>query len=106
MSSATLPALLRYPLAVLSLTLPLVALAQPPDGRLLASQCGQCHGTDGHAVSGFTSLAGRNASDLYHDLLEMQTRPVEGIMDRQARGYTPEQLWAIAQYFASLPATR
>jgi cytochrome c553 len=28
---------------------------------------------------------------------------VEGIMDRQARGYTDQQLRVIADYFASLP---
>lgn len=93
---------------LLCLLLPLsVAAEPPPNGRLLASQCGQCHGTNGNAVSGFESLAGKSASELYGELMEMHDpgRPVESIMDRQARGYTPEQLWAISQYLAAQPRT-
>lgn len=82
------------------------ALADPPPGRLLASQCSQCHGTNGNAVSGFESLAGESASELYNDLIEMKYRSVpEGIMDLQARGYTDEQLRLISNYFATQPRT-
>ncbi|MGZ8218932.1 c-type cytochrome [Methylomagnum sp.] len=86
---------------------PNLASAEPPAGRLLASQCGQCHGTNGNAVSGFESLAGKSASEIYHEVMEMHDpkRPVESIMDMQARGYTPEQLWAISQYLATQPRT-
>lgn len=100
----------RLALAALAvcLALPnLAAHAEPPPGRLLASQCGQCHGTNGKAVSGFESLAGKSASEIYHEVMEMHDpkRPVESIMDMQARGYTPEQLWAISQYLASQAST-
>lgn len=71
-------------------------LAQMPPGRLLASQCAQCHGTDGQGP-GFDELAGKSANDLYNDLREMKLRPVEGIMDRQARGYTDQQLRLITE---------
>ena len=71
--------------------------------RLLAAQCAQCHGTNG--TGGFESLTGRNAASLYNGLLEMKARPIENIMDRQARGYTDEQLWLIAQYFAAQQTT-
>ena len=74
------------------------AAAQPP-GRLLASQCAQCHGTNGQGP-GFDELAGKSANDLYNDLREMKLRPVEGIMDRQARGYTDQQLRLIAEYLS------
>ena len=76
------------------------ASAEP--GRLLASQCAQCHGTNG-AGPGFAELAGRNSSDLFNGLIEMKYRPVEGIMERQARGYTDEQLQLIADYLSTLP---
>jgi cytochrome c553 len=33
----------------------------------------------------------------------MKYRPIEGIMDRQARGYTDEQLRLIADYLSTLP---
>lgn len=88
--------------AVLAGTVLLVAAAptsagQP--GRLLASQCAQCHGTNG-AGPGFEEIAGK---DIFNDLLDMKYRPVEGIMDRQARGYTDEQLRLIADYLSTLP---
>ena len=34
----------------------------PPDGRLLASNCFQCHGTNGKGP-GFDKLAGKSASE-------------------------------------------
>jgi cytochrome c553 len=74
-------------------------LAESPAGRLLASQCAQCHGTNG-AGPGFDSIAGKD--DLYHELLEMKYRShIEGIMDRQARGYTDYQLRLISDYLSA-----
>jgi sulfide dehydrogenase cytochrome subunit len=92
--------LARAALAALACFAAIPAGADP--GRLLASQCAQCHGTNG-AGPGFENLAGRNASDLFHDLIDMKYRPIEGIMDRQARGYTDDQLRLIADYFSRLP---
>lgn len=77
------------------------AAAQMPPGRLLASQCAQCHGTDGQGP-GFDELAGKSANDLYGELREMKLRPVEGIMDRHARGYTDPQLRLIADYLSTV----
>lgn len=79
--------------------------AAPPSGQLMAAQCFQCHGTNGRAVGGFESISGKSAKDMYEKLLEMSTRPVENIMDAQARAYTPVQLSLIANYLATLPAT-
>jgi len=83
---------------------PLAVQAAPPPGQLLASQCAQCHGTNGQAVSGFESISGKSAADMFKLLLEMKTRPAETIMDRQARGYTDAQLRLIAEYLAKLPS--
>ncbi len=75
------------------------ALSAPAAGQLLASQCAQCHGTNG-AGPGFDSIAGKD--DLYHELLEMKYRSrIEGIMDRQARGYTDYQLRLISDYLSA-----
>ena len=79
--------------------------AAPPPGQLLSSMCAQCHGTNGHAVSGFESISGRNAKEIYKSLLEMSQRRPEGIMDLQARAFTPAQLQLIANYLATLPAS-
>lgn len=89
-------------LTVLSLA-STAALAAPPAGRLLAAQCAQCHGTNGNGP-GFDELAGKASTELYHELIEMKYRTrVEGIMDRQARGYTDAQLRAIADYLSAQP---
>ena len=80
------------------------ASAAPPPGQLLASQCFQCHGTNGRAVSGFESITGKSADEMYKNLLEMNQRPPEGIMDVQTRAFTPAQLRLIANYLATLPA--
>lgn len=81
-----------------------LGIAEPPAGRLLASHCAQCHGTNGNAISRMDSLAGKNADYLYKELLELKysTPPYE-IMDHQAKGYTDHQLWLIARYFSTLP---
>jgi cytochrome c553 len=96
-----IPNYLRVALAGFAL---LVAAApvQAEPGRLLASQCAQCHGTNGGGP-GFDELAGKSSSELYNELIEMKTRPIEGIMDRQARGYTDAQLDLIANYLSTLP---
>ena len=83
------------------------ANAQLLSGRLLASHCAQCHGTNGNAVAGLEKLAGESANEIYEELLEMKYRfTPESIMDRQAKGYTDEQLRAIAEYFAAHSAER
>jgi sulfide dehydrogenase cytochrome subunit len=78
-------------------------MAAPPPGQLLSSMCSQCHGTNGLAVSGFESISGKSATDMYKTLLEMSQRRPENIMDLQARAFTPEQLRLIATYLATLP---
>lgn len=77
--------------------------ADPAAGRLLASQCAQCHGTDGHAVSGFESLAGESADEIFKELKEMQADTTPDIMDLQARGYTDAQIRLIGEFFAAQP---
>ena len=91
----------RLPLAVLTGAMLLVAAmpASAEPGRLLAAQCAQCHGTNGTGA-GFEEIAGK---DIFNDLIEMKYRPIEGIMDRQARGYTDDQLRLIADYLSTLP---
>jgi len=73
----------------------------PPAGRLLASNCFQCHGTNGKGP-GFETLAGKSASELYKDLKEFQAgQEGNGIMARHAMGYTDAQLQALAQWLST-----
>lgn len=80
------------------------ALAQtalPPAGRLLASNCFQCHGTNGKGP-GFDTLAGKSASELYKELKEFQSgKEGDGIMARHAMGYSDAQLKALAQWLST-----
>ena len=72
-------------------------------GRLLASNCFQCHGTNGRGP-GFDSLAGKTASEIYKDLKEFQAgKEGTGLMARHAMGYTDAQLQAIANWLATQP---
>jgi cytochrome c553 len=84
-------------------TLPLTVVAATSEERLLASQCAQCHGTDGRAVGDMESLAGESFQELYDELREMKRRAENGdIMHRQAKGYSDQQLRLIARYYSSL----
>ena len=63
------------------------------DGRLLASNCFQCHGTLG--TGGFDNIRGKEASEV----LEFMTKPASSdIMAAHAQGYTPAQLQKIIAY--------
>ncbi len=68
--------------------------------RLLASQCAQCHGTNGHSVGDIDSLAGED--DIAGELREMSNKSnPDDIMEHQAMGYTSDQIRRIAAYYAT-----
>ncbi len=72
-----------------------------PPGRLLASNCFQCHGTNGKGP-GFDKLADKSASALYKELKEFQSgKEGDGIMARHAMGYSDAQLQALAQWLST-----
>ena len=79
---------------------PLPPTGENTDGRLLASNCFQCHGTNGSG--GVDKIMGE--SDLYGELQEYLsgTEDPDSIMAAHVKGYTPEQLQAIADYLANL----
>lgn len=78
-----------------SATTATTTVAQPTstEGRLLASNCFQCHGTLG--LGGFDKIRGSEASEV----LEFMTKTANrDIMAAHAQGYTPEQLKKIIAY--------
>jgi cytochrome subunit of sulfide dehydrogenase len=80
----------------------LAAQAQTPSskGRLLASNCFQCHGTNGRGP-GFDKLAGKAASEIYEEMKSFQTgHEGNGIMARHAMGYTDAQLRDLSNYLS------
>jgi sulfide dehydrogenase cytochrome subunit len=68
-------------------------------GRVLASNCFQCHGTNGYA--GELKIGEQSASSIIGDMNEMKTKnPGENIMNVHARAYTPEEIKLIADYIS------
>jgi sulfide dehydrogenase cytochrome subunit len=67
-------------------------------GRVLASNCFQCHGTNGY---GYENLAGESASNIISELNEMKAKdPRKNIMNAHARAYTAEEIKIIANYIS------
>jgi cytochrome c553 len=72
------------------------------DGRLLASNCFQCHGTNGSG--GFDKLLGETEAVIFDELVEFSSgqEDADGIMAAHTKGYTEAQMRAIAKYLANL----
>jgi len=64
-------------------------------GRLLGSQCAQCHGTNGISVTKWDSIA--REGDLSDEIFGEAP-----IMDAQAHGYTIEEMMLIGDWLATL----
>jgi sulfide dehydrogenase cytochrome subunit len=72
-----------------------------PAGRLLASNCFQCHGTNGKGP-GFDTLAGKSANEIYKDMIEFRSgKEGNGIMAKHSMGYTDAQLRQLAQWLST-----
>ena len=82
------------------------ASAQSPDAaRDIAATCANCHGTNGTSRGVVPSLAGQTRSDLATKMLEFKQNKRTGtIMPQLAKGFSDEQIDAVAAYFASQPS--
>jgi cytochrome c553 len=69
----------------------------PDEGRLLASQCFQCHGTNGVSTNSWDSIAGEG--NLHQEMFEDDAP----IMLSQAKGYTDAEISLIEGYLTSVP---
>lgn len=97
---------LRLPLAIALLATGIGAQA---DGvrtaAMLANPCAGCHGTNGASAGEFMpSIAGMDKAYLYSVMSDYKSglRP-STIMGRIMRGYTEQEIWAIAGFFATQP---
>lgn len=79
-------------------------LAAPPTTQTLVDSCAICHGTDGREVKGgLDGLAGEEAREIGEEMDEMRVDPHEGrLMSIIARGFTDEQVRAMAEYYATV----
>ncbi|WP_299020362.1 c-type cytochrome [uncultured Tepidimonas sp.] len=79
-----------------------LAHAQVDQVKVWAAACANCHGTDGRAEPGMEALAGKNADDMTKTLLDFKAgRKPATIMHQISKGYTDDELRAIAAYFAA-----
>ena len=71
--------------------------------RSLAASCSNCHGTLGVAEAGNESLAGGNKDEMLKKMIDFKTgKKPATIMHQLSKGYTDEQLAALASYFSAL----
>ena len=77
----------------------------PNAGRNLAAACANCHGTNGVSRPGMPGLAGRDRTALVQQLQDFKAgrRPAT-VMHQIAKGYTDEQIDAIAAYLSAQKA--
>ncbi len=86
---------------------PALAQGSNQEARYLAANCANCHGSQGVAKGNMPSLAGQPAAITIEQMeaFRADKRPAT-IMHQIAKGYTPEQVRKIAEFFAAQPRTR
>ena len=81
------------------------ALSAAPTGQMLADTCAGCHGTDGASTGPATpSIAGNAAIYIVDSMNAYKSGDRHGtIMGRIAKGYSDEEIEAMAEVIASWP---
>ena len=93
--------------AALACLVATTAAAQGGDaaqGRYVASNCANCHGTAGKSNGATPSLAGQSKTYLVEQMKAFRDgkRPAT-IMHQIAKGYTDAQIDAVAEHFSRQP---
>ena len=72
----------------------------PVQARSMAASCANCHGTNGAAAPGMVALAGYPRGDMIKAMADFKSgaRPAT-LMHQLAKGYSEQQVEAIASYF-------
>jgi cytochrome c553 len=87
-------------LAVVAL-LPSHGLSADTRGRSLAANCTGCHGTNGVSAGAIPGIAGLDKERMLTLMKEFRDGKREAtVMHQHAKGYTDDQLEAIAAWFA------
>jgi cytochrome subunit of sulfide dehydrogenase len=92
--------------AAVVFTSPASAQGTDPNlARNLAAACANCHGTNGVSQQGMPNLAGREQAYLVRQMQDFKagTRPAT-VMHQLAKGYTDDQIDALAAYFSAQKA--
>ena len=96
-----------FALGIAQLSQPCFADKQNPfiDGMAMAWQCAPCHGTNGQEFTeAMPSIAGMKESEIIESMIAFRegTRPAV-IMDRVSRGFTDDEIKAMAAFFSKQP---
>lgn len=76
-------------------------------GRYLAANCANCHGTHGKSAGSMPSLAGLQRAYLIEQMrLFRDGKRDATIMQQLAKGYSDEQIEAVAEHFARQQSAR
>jgi len=87
---------------VMSASLGVVAQPAPEHVRSWAAGCANCHGTNGLAQPGMAALAGAPAAATVAKMQAFKSGALPAtLMHQIAKGYSDEQIQAIAAYFAA-----
>lgn len=92
--------------SALALAMP-VSTAQAQEDlavAIKASSCNACHGPGGRSEAGIPPLAGRNADEMFRAMTDFKsgTRTAY-VMHHHTRGYSEDELRAIAAWFSRQP---
>lgn len=89
-------------LAAGALAFSATAFAAPPSAEMLANACAGCHGTNGGSAGDtMPSLASQSESSIVEAMLKFKSGERSlTVMGRLAKGYSDEQIKALAGFFA------
>lgn len=94
----------KLALAIIIAAVSTLSAAQsvPPNGRLLASNCFQCHGTNGKG--GFEEINGKSSTEIYKKMKEFASGKEDkgSLMAAHSLGYTDAQLRALSAWLATV----
>lgn len=97
---------LRLPLIALGAAATLMAgaaQAEVTHGQLMASTCFACHGDQGMSPGTIPSIGDHSKQQLVEQMQAFKAgERMSTVMDRHAKGYTDEEIEAIAEYISGL----
>jgi len=91
--------LLAAAIGLISIAAAVVASAEPPAG---AAACSGCHPASTRVTSPVARLAGRDSAAIVKAMQDFRSGARAGtVMDRIAKGFTDEEIQAIAAWYAA-----
>lgn len=80
------------------------AAAQQIDGRVLALSCLNCHGPGGKSAGAIPSISGKSEDFIKNAMMDFRADRRAGttVMGRLAKGYSDDEIAAMAKYIATL----